>query len=407
MKKAFTLVELLIVVVVIVTLMTMTFRLTSIGGDQSRRNTTVARLQKLENCLSGYYAAFGTYPPVRLHGSRNYRLSVSRHGIQSLNGDDEPLNWNWFNASSRTVLDAEKEREDWKKVQAACKAQPVDCRFPFATGDGSGSGWNDYVKSVSDELASMAASSSSLTDEERAVFSAGFDDGVSQNIGRHNRGRDLSEWRQVQLFKFGLMSFLLPRYLVMMGSDQVLYRDYSQWKGNNALPSDPLTGQQYNTWQQIQDNATSDNETDIARVANIPSQAVTARWMPNLAGICRCNHSFKLFGIDIKDSSAAGIPISFDIEVYSPSQGENGEGGGGANGGSTSGQYILDGVTVVDGWENEFYYYCPAPYQSYVLWSAGPNGRTFPPWVSRKELDSSANECIGYWTEDDIVNLSH
>ena len=64
-------------------------------------------------------------------------------------------------------------------------------------------------------------------------------------------------------------------------------------------------------------------------------------------------------------------------------------------------------MTVVDGWENEFYYYCPAPYQSYVLWSAGANGKTFPPWVSRESLDSKANACVGYWTEDDIVNLSH
>ena len=74
MKKAFTLVELLIVVVVLVTLMAVTFRLSSIGSNQTARNKTVSRLQKLENCLSGYYAAFGTYPPVRLHGSRNYTL---------------------------------------------------------------------------------------------------------------------------------------------------------------------------------------------------------------------------------------------------------------------------------------------------------------------------------------------
>ena len=47
MKKAFTLIELLIVVVVLVTLMAVTFRLTSIGSNQSARNTTVASLQKL------------------------------------------------------------------------------------------------------------------------------------------------------------------------------------------------------------------------------------------------------------------------------------------------------------------------------------------------------------------------
>lgn len=403
MKKAFTLIELLIVVVVLVTLMAVTFRLTSIGSNQSARNTTVARLQKLENCLSGYYAAFGTYPPVRLHGSRNYTLSVSRHGIQNLDGDTEPLSWSWFDRSNHKVTDGRKEGEDWAKVEAACKAQPVDCRYPFPSGDGAGNGWNNFVTAVSEELKKKAEDdSSSLTDEQKAVFAAGFDDGVSQNIGRHGAGRNLSEWREVQLFKFGLMSFLLPRYLVMMGSAESLYSDYEQWRGNNSCPSDPLTGQAFN-WRTLREKATSEDETDIARVANIPSQAVTARWMPNLENVCRCYHSYKLFGVDIRDGSGEkSIPISFDLEVFAPSSGSGGEGSGG---GSTSGQYILDGVTVHDGWGREVYYYSPAPYQTYVLWSAGPNGRTFPPWVSRDKLSSQANACVGYWTEDDIVNL--
>ena len=59
MKKGFTLVELLIVVVVMITLMTITFRLSSIGSDATARNKTVNRLNRLENCMSGYYAAFG------------------------------------------------------------------------------------------------------------------------------------------------------------------------------------------------------------------------------------------------------------------------------------------------------------------------------------------------------------
>lgn len=401
MKKAFTLVELLIVVVVIVTLMSITFRLSSLGDDQARRNRTVDRIQKLENCLSGYFAAFGTYPPVRLHGSRNYKLEADGHGIQNLDGNEQDLKWNWFNVSQHAVSDSKSEAEDWLKVRAACKAQPVDCRYPFPTDDGSGNGWNDYVQAVSDELKQGVSNEKGLTDEQKKVFSAGFDDGVTQNIGRHGSNRRLSEWRDVQLFKFGLMSFLLPRYLVMMRSEPSLYRDYEQWVGNNTLPSDPLTGQKYNNWKQLQEKAISNEKTDTAHVANIPSQAVTARWIPNLEGICLCNSKMdKLFGIDINDTQHdSGIPISYNTEVYSPSSG--------GSGGSTSGQYVLDGVTVVDGWYNEFYYYCPAPYQSYVLWSAGPNGKTFPPWVSRESLDSKANECVGYWTEDDIVNLSH
>ena len=74
MKKGFTLIELLIVTVVIVALMGIMFRLTGIVGSTSERETTIARMQRLENCLSGYYAAFGSYPPVALHGSYNFDL---------------------------------------------------------------------------------------------------------------------------------------------------------------------------------------------------------------------------------------------------------------------------------------------------------------------------------------------
>lgn len=44
-------------------------------------------MQRLENCLSGYYAAYGSYPPVKLHGSRDYTLEVDEFsGIQNLRG---------------------------------------------------------------------------------------------------------------------------------------------------------------------------------------------------------------------------------------------------------------------------------------------------------------------------------
>ena len=71
-KSGFTLIELLIVTVVVVSLMAIVFRLSGIAGGATDRQETVSRLQRLENCLSGYYAAFGSYPPVPLQGaSRN------------------------------------------------------------------------------------------------------------------------------------------------------------------------------------------------------------------------------------------------------------------------------------------------------------------------------------------------
>lgn len=391
MKKGFTLVELLVVVVVLVTLMTMTFRLSSIGSSQSARTTTVARLQKLENCLSGYYAAFGSYPPVRLHGSRNYRLKVSGHGIQSVD-DEQDLKWSWFDRSSHSVNNSQDEADDWEQVQAACRAQPLACKFPFP----QDANWRQWAQATSDLLV-QESNASGLSENQKNKYGGGFSVEVTGLSAYNNE----SDWREVQIFQFGLMSFLLPRYLVMMDSESSLFRDHEQWLDNNTLPCDPLSGRRFANWQSVQNYANSETPSDLAHVANIPSQSVCARWLPNLEGICRYGHPTTFYGVDIRDpeSQDAGGPIvSTETEIYSP--------GGYAND-STSGQYILDGVTVVDGWQNDFYYYSPAPYQSYVLWSAGPNGKTFPPWVSRESLDANAAAGAAYWTEDDVVNMSH
>ena len=100
MKKSrgFTLIELLIVTVIIVTLMAIVFRLAGTGGESTARAKTLARLQKLSNALSGYYAAFGSYPPVPLQGrSRDIYRKVDNYnsdypalgyGIQSGDSDD-------------------------------------------------------------------------------------------------------------------------------------------------------------------------------------------------------------------------------------------------------------------------------------------------------------------------------
>ena len=83
-KHGFTLIELLVVTVVIVALMGVIFRLTGIAGGTSAQETTVFRMQCLENCLSGYYATFGSYPPVPLqNASRNIFRKASSSGIQS------------------------------------------------------------------------------------------------------------------------------------------------------------------------------------------------------------------------------------------------------------------------------------------------------------------------------------
>ena len=86
------------------------------------------------------------------------------------------------------------------------------------------------------------------------------------------------------------------------------------------------------------------------------------------------------------------------------------------NGNSYTDQYLLDEVTVQDGWGCEFYYYSRSPYQSYTLWSSGPDRKTFPPWISRDNLQSSARgdssgsseaDRAAQWTKDDIIQLSN
>ncbi len=390
MKRGFTLIEMLVVVVVLATLMTVVFRLGSVGNDSWRRSETIARLQKIENCLSGYYAAFGSYPPVKLHGTRDINQRVTSNGIQ-----EGSQNVNWGNEASA-----------WRQVDAACRAQPVACNFPFSPG------YTDIIRALSDELAAIVNDRTegyesiwqnkdgSINEANTAKFSAGFDDGgASGGTGIFSGYEQYSDWRNLQLFRFGLMSFLLPRYLVMMnGNAQFFDGDFVQWSDNNVKPSNPYTGRKYATWDEMKRLNESGTKSDIAQLANIPSQAVCARWMPNLAGICAANHSFSLFGVDISDTSRSYLSVGAAsyLPIYTP---------GGKEGNSD--QYILDAVSIQDGWYNDFYYYSPAPYQKYTIWSAGPNKRTFPPWMSRKDLSSQANQIVSRWIKDDIIGMSN
>ena len=401
MKKAFTLVELMVVVVVLVTLMTIMFKLAGIGGDSAAVNTTVDRMHRLENALSGYYAAFGTYPPVKLHGNRNPFLKTNDYGDQSQDGDEKTEIWGWLSSDGTKVTNAEEESDAWNQVRAACVAQPVACEFPFPKNLMKG-----YIDSLSKKK--QKGSEKSTDKQAKEIFGRGFDDGISDRIGRFSQYRDVSDWGVVQLFRFGLMSFLLPRYLVMMNSESELLK-YAQWEGNNSEPRDPLTGRPMGSWTYMQEQYIKKpnlKNSDTAHVANIPSQAACARWMASFDRVLFCNYPIVLFGVhvwdrDKKDDEAASqenIDMEVNVsDIHVP---------GGFKNGDSSAQYILDKITMRDGWGNDFYYYSPAPYQSYVLWSGGPNNRTFPPWISRENLDSDANRCIGYWIKDDIVNLS-
>ena len=403
MKRGFTLIELMIVMAILVTLMAVMFRISGIGADADNKTRTIVRLQRLENCLSGYYAAFGSYPPVKLHGARDIYLSVGEHGIQYDQRNEDI--WGWDPDAFVAGRRQKAEEDAWQQVQAACRAQPVACNFPFP------SGYHDVVVSISDQMAQLASEGQDeeyeaywANENTRAKLMAGFDDGGSESggTGRFSGLKDETDWRQLQLFRFGLMSFLLPRYLFMLGGNEDFFTSgFAQWEDNNELPSDPFTGYTYNSWNEIRRHAQNNTKNDVAHLANIPSQAVCARWMPNLDGICTCNRSaLTFFGINVANGDEGALKIRKDYvpEIYTPD---------GPDSGSFKDQYILDGITVEDGWWHNFYYYSPEPHQTYVLWSAGPNGRTFPPWISRSKLGSAANKCVAVWTADDIIHMSN
>ena len=390
MKKAFTLIELLIVVTVMATLMTIMFRLGAVSKDETARIKTITRLQKLENCLSGYFAAFGSYPPVKVYGSRDI-FTVVENGVQT---------------------DESNDTLRWDQIEAACRSQPVDCAFPFRED------MRETVDEFSERIRELAGSNEKYRQSSLySAFSQGFSIG---NPGDFTAYWDKTDWRDVQIFKFGLLSYLLPRYLVMMQGDPLYCgagggNPCAQWSENNDECVDATTGRNL-TWKQVYKYVERNREggrikgskADFIRVANMPSQAVCANWMANLEGICRLGHVMDdIYGINI--TSGGNLFDDPDEEAPPPTINLYSPGGKGGN------WYMLDTISIVDGWYQEFYYYSPAGAQSYTLWSSGPNCRTFPPWIDKtgmldkrvNEVRGGSNLTVADYISDDIIRMNH
>ena len=341
MKKSrgFTLIELLIVTVVIAILMAIVFRLAGTGSDSAARAKTISRLQKISNALSGYYAAFGSYPPVPLQGrSRDIYTRVDNsgsmgHGIQS-----KPDDRNTPSFESETMKN---------QIEAACRAQPVAAGYPYEPPpDGPA---EDLLLALHEEY-------------HIPLYH------VIKNDGGFNR--DSSDWQENNVFMFGLLSFLLPRYQFMIWT-----------KVQDALMMGPDNV----------DRTTSSSPSLKAMVENLPSQAVCARWMPNFKEIVVtrpfCLDDTVYFGVETEAprtdySNNVGKWLVFSQEGY---------------GGKP--EYANSLKSVLDGWGEDLYYYSPPPYQSYQLWSSGPNKRTFPPWM---EKPSGKEKIVDEWIADDI-----
>lgn len=387
-NRGFTLIELMIVVAVLVTLMAIMFRIMGIGADKEAMAKTQRHLQGVNNALSGYFAAFGTYPPVKLQGARDIFSQVDVYGVQYGQNDRRDNTLKWSN------------------VKAACRSQPVGVYFPFS--DNS----MKAVENLSNELKELCQMDGEEFKKYRdnaEVLMRGFD-GLTRKSeisigGRSDTsetdGTKTADWKHVQVFRFGLLSFLLPRYMFMTRAATArpwLYDDMAQWLENNEDQREHHgDGRTIYRWQRM---AYDMNEGHRRYVAMIPSQAVCARWMPNFEGIIRYGETF--FGIDTVERDADGVaygrlsPENAYPEVFCPS-------------GNPSGQYMLDKMDVLDGWGNSLYYYSAAPYQGYDLWSSGKNGKTFPPWIpttqaefNRIGLSGSDLETALSWKSDDV-----
>ncbi len=382
MKKSrgFTLIELLVVTVVIVTLMAIVFRLAGTGGESTARAKTIARLQKLSNALSGYYAAFGSYPPVPLQGrSRDIYTRVDSYGAQNGYGS---LGYGIQGTDQNKVKlvdsgNRDKKNEIERQIEAACRAQPVAAGFPY------------NYKGPEKEVIAALCQQYNVKNYQPISNYGGFN-------------RDSSDWSENNVFMFGLMSFLLPRYQFMLDGEENLYDSISHpngpWAANNRRPY-LLDGSRNYEWKDVQKwthmgpehyNDTSSADSDRrAMIESVPSQAVCARWMPNFKNIVTSRPVptvREFYGVDTEDDGEFG-PAPSKWMVISQ------------DGYNRESSYINGTKTVLDGWGEEFYYYSPPPYQSYQLWSSGPNKRTFPPWM---EPESGDRELVNKWIADDI-----
>ena len=399
MKKGFTLVELLVVVVVIVTLMGVAFRVGSAGSTATKVSKTVEILQKVENCLSGYYAAYGSYPPVPLHGSRDYTLKANSYGIQKIDND---VHW----SGKFSDKDENGSYENWPSVEAACRSQPVGFGVPFPPTAKS------KVEKISDALRKRASSDDSRNKAFRnnkkllVGFTALTDN--SMISGKYNK----PDWKDTQVCKLGLMSYLLPRTLVLFdgkngagfdGGFFDILEDQRQWTSNNELPVDFDTGQTYGNWEDVYKEMTEKKKR--WKISLQPSQMICARWLPNLAGIVAGAGTEDLYGVDLHGDRGGSLGVSPDDphpNLYSAGSQQGGD--------TLTQQYILKEMTIRDEWDRELYYYSPPPHQSYILWSAGENGKTFPPWVSDEELanlDEDDRKTALQWMSDDIMHMKN
>jgi len=329
MKKnnGFTLIELMIVIAIIAILMGATFKLMGVAADARARAITTRRLECLQNALSGYYAAYGMYPAVQNYQNPNLQL------IQQDDDTGEPLN-----------------KGSAKAATACARAQPMAYEYPtplFLDEPVVDPDYRDRLQAL-------------LKDPNA----------ISVNKIIDSLDGQKTSWADNKGFKFGLMSFLLPRVDIAglpnspNGPTTPIFAK-GQWKGNNPMSKTEEEGlilQKLQLQRGLEENAAK-------------------QWLPHLEGMLT---SFRkeVYGIKI---AGGGLGL-----VKRGKYMQNGDEQSSVN------SVYLAHSTVKDGWGREFFYYSAPPHQSFRIWSAGKDGCTFPPW---ENLTTQAKT----WIKDDIV----
>ncbi|MBQ9430991.1 MAG: prepilin-type N-terminal cleavage/methylation domain-containing protein [Kiritimatiellae bacterium] len=332
-SKGFTLIEMMVVVAIIGILIAGVFKLVAAAGENTKRAITAARMQRLQNALAGYHAEYGTYPPVK-------RV---RSGDPEVEDDGDGINQS-RNSSSLSAANCNH----------AAAAQPVDFCFP-------------NVKGL-DEYVQIAYKASRLLS-------------ANETIGGQNFSATDADWNNTRIFRFGLMSYLLPRIELMGGINLV------NNVGGNKMPSANFF--ESKQWTK-NNNGWSKTKVEMRTECWTRENHACARWMPNFEGILYGGMSH--FGISTGAPKEAGPRFT------------SGSGGQGFVTGGSS-KYVLQIVSIHDGWGRNFYYYSPPPYQTYRIWSAGSNGNTFPPWVDVNSLSAGDRKRVSDWIKDDITRF--
>lgn len=337
--SAFTMIEMLIVVSIVGMLLAGVFKLISLAGEHTKRATTVQRIQRLEYALAEYKSIYGHYPPVA-----QYTNPDPYKGDESENLVDRPFS-KWPDAPTLTNTNANR----------AAKAQPVAFWYPSAQR------LNDYIALIYKDSGYLSA---------------------NEMIGG-NRTNTKPEWYQTRVFKFGVLSYLLPR-LEVMGSVGEIMADgeygpkqnffyWEQWKQNNNGAYPGKKGSMEALYKE--------EKMAAGRILHFLEKTIS-NWSNSRSG------NGYLMGELLTPPDEDGTRPSF---VHAE--------------GDT--RYVLSYVTIKDGWGNDLYYYSAPPYSSYKVWSAGPNGNTFPASINLKTLAHSDHKedlgIIADWIKDDIV----